>query len=142
MGCQPASPAREDRLTRLLRLTAHEAGVPASGGRRGLRNRYFPFAAYHPRWVPGTLCVGQMVAPHHLSGPPLPATAVPEIGATVEPKVSIPAANSTIASNVFMFSTPGALMLVVRTSGRETALHFGGTATCTAPMRRWLKRSG
>src|SRR3990172_8782787 len=44
-GCQPASPSQEGRLTRPLRLTAHEAGVPVPMGRRGLRNKDFRFEA-------------------------------------------------------------------------------------------------
>jgi hypothetical protein len=66
-----------------------------------------------------------MAAPHHLSGPPPPATAVPDIGVTGAPKVSIPAASSAIASNAFIFPLLECRLLTVRENGRETALPFG-----------------
>ena len=103
-GCQPTSPARRGRLTRLLRLTAHERGTCFGWAEEDSAISHLSFAPYHPRCVPGYVFLGgQTAAPHHLSGPPPPATAVPEIGVTVAPKVSIPAASSAIASNVFMF---------------------------------------
>lgn len=59
--------------------------------------------AYRPRYGFG----GQMAAPHQYWGPTFPpATAVPEIGVTGAPKVSVAAAStnvSAIANTVFMF---------------------------------------
>jgi hypothetical protein len=43
-----------------------------------------------------------MTAPHHLSGPPPPATAVLEIGATLAVPIVSAATASMIASDVFM----------------------------------------
>ena len=45
---------------------------------------------------------GHTAAPHHLSGPPPPATAGLEIGATVAVPIVRAATASTIASDVFM----------------------------------------
>jgi hypothetical protein len=60
-----------------------------------------PIAAYRPRCAPKGFG-GHTAAPHHLSGPPPPATAVFEIGATVAVPIVRAAAASAIASNVFM----------------------------------------
>ena len=62
-----------------------------------------PIAAYDPRCVPDCVCFGgQTAAPHHLSGPPPPATAVLEIGAMVAVPMVSAATASTIACDVFM----------------------------------------
>ena len=62
-----------------------------------------PIAAYGPRCVPNCVCLGGHAgAPHHLSGPPLPATAMLEIGAMVAVPMVSAATASTIASDVFM----------------------------------------
>ena len=63
--------------------------------------------AYRPRWVPEGACFGgHTAAPHHLSGPPPPARAVLEIGATVAVPIVSAATASTIASDVFMSAAP------------------------------------
>ena len=62
-----------------------------------------PIAAYGPRCVPDCVCLGgHTAAPHHLSGPPPPATAMLEIGAMVAVPIVSAATASTIASDVFM----------------------------------------
>ena len=61
-------------------------------------------AAYRP-WVSEGACFGgHMAAPHHLSGPPPPAMAMLEIGATVAVPIVSAAAARTIASDVFMLA--------------------------------------
>jgi hypothetical protein len=60
-------------------------------------------AAYARPCVPDCVCFGgHTAAPHHLSGPPPPATAVLEIGGTVAVPIVIAATASMIASDVFM----------------------------------------
>jgi hypothetical protein len=77
--------------------------------------------------------------PHHLSGPPPPATAVLEIGVRVAPNVSVAAA-SAIASIVFLFPLLECSTLSVATDetlpsteGQRAAQHRSGAG---------FKRSG
>ena len=73
------------------------AGLP--GGEAG----WHLYCGLHPRWIPEGACFGgHTAAPHHLSGPPPPAIAVSEIGATVAVPIVSAAAASAIASSVFM----------------------------------------
>ena len=106
-GCQPAS-AAEGRLAFPIAAYCPSDGVSASVGRRGPAiGTLVLIAAYHPRCVPDCVCFGgHTAAPHHLSGPPLPATAVLEIGTTVAAPIVSAAAASAIASNVFIDPTP------------------------------------
>ena len=66
-----------------------------------------PIVAYSPRCVPDCVgLAGHTGAPHHLSGPPLPATAMLEIGAMVAEPIVNAATASAIASDVFMVRSP------------------------------------
>ncbi len=144
-GCQPASPARRGRLTRLLRLTAHEAGVPASGGRRGLRNRTFLSRLTAHDGSMGEPALGRWPPRTTYRVRPRPRQQCPTSGSQVRRK-SASLLRARMRARLLMtfscFHSFESRCLSVRNDGRETALRFGGTATCTAPMRRWLKRSG
>ena len=66
-----------------------------------------PIVDYSPRCVPNCVCLGgHTTAPHHLSGPPPPAKAVLEMGATVAVPIVSAATANTIASDVFMVGSP------------------------------------
>jgi hypothetical protein len=85
-------------------MAAIQASKMSGFGLKAQENQAGIFiAAYRPRWIPEGACFGgHTAAPHHLSGPPPPATAVLEIGATVAVPIVSAAAASAIASNVFM----------------------------------------
>ena len=83
-----------------------------------------PIAAYGPRCVPDCVCLGgHTTAPHHLSGPPPPATAMLEIGAMVAAPIVNAATASAIASDVFMVWSPFKFLLktILRLRERDSS---------------------